>query len=127
MELIMANNEAVMMLNNLDEWAKPQPAKKNLLVMFDTVEIRPQPYGVTLVIGAWNYPIQLTFLPVIGAIAAGNCVVLKPSEVSAATAQLLEEIIPQYLDNDCIRVVNGGVQETTALLKERFDYIFYTG
>ena len=127
MEHIALNNEAVMMLNNLDSWSKPRSCEKDLAMLFDTLEIRPQPYGVALVIGPWNYPVQLTLMPAIGAIAAGNCVVVKPSEVSAATAQLLEEIIPQYLDNDCIRVVNGGVQETTALLKERFDYIFYTG
>lgn len=77
--------------------------------------------------GAWNYPIQLTFGPVVGAIAAGNCVIIKPSEVAPATASLIAELAPKYLDQSCYQVYLGGVEETTELLKERFDYIFYTG
>lgn len=65
----------------------------------DTAYIQREPYGVALVMGAWNYPIQITMLPVLGAIAAGNCVVLKPSELAASTAKILEELIPKYLDN----------------------------
>lgn len=65
----------------------------------DTAYIQREPYGVALVMGAWNYPIQITVLPVLGAIAAGNCVVLKPSELAASTAKILEELIPKYLDN----------------------------
>lgn len=93
----------------------------------DKVYIKSEPYGVVLVIGAWNYPLQLTLLPVCGAIAGGNCVVIKPSEVSPATAQAVADLVPKYLDPECFPVVNGGIPETTALLKERFDYIFYTG
>ena len=78
-------------------------------------------------IGAWNYPITLTLGPVIAAIAAGNTVVLKPSEVSSNTASLLAELFPKYLDPDCYTVVNGAVPETTALLDQRFEHIFYTG
>lgn len=70
--------------------------------MFDKVVIRKDPYGVILVIGPWNYPFQLSMIPLIGAIAAGNCVILKPSEVSPATSQLLAKIIPKYLDTVCI-------------------------
>lgn len=73
--------------------------KKGLLNMMDTAYIQREPYGVALVMGAWNYPIQITVLPVLGAIAAGNCVVLKPSELAASTAKILEELIPKYLDN----------------------------
>jgi len=80
-----------------------------------------------LIIGAWNYPFQLTILPVIGAIAAGNCVVIKPSELSEHTAKMLENLLPKYMDNDCIKVINGAVPETTALLNERWDFIMYTG
>lgn len=67
--------------------------------MLDKVEIRKDPYGVVLVIGPWNYPLQLCLIPVIGAIAAGNCVILKPSELSLATSQLLAKILPRYLDS----------------------------
>lgn len=80
-----------------------------------------------MVIGAWNYPIQLMFAPVVGAIAAGNCVIIKPSEVASACASLIAELSPNYLDPACYQVYLGGVEETTELLKERFDYIFYTG
>lgn len=67
--------------------------------MLDSVEIHRDPFGVVLIIGAWNYPLQLTLLPVAGAIAAGNCVVIKPSEVAPASAKFIAETIPKYLDN----------------------------
>ena len=67
--------------------------------ILDGIEIHKDPYGVVLVIGAWNYPLQLTLLPMMGAIAAGNCVIVKPSEVSQATSKLVAELIPKYLDN----------------------------
>lgn len=69
--------------------------------MLDSVEIHRDPYGVVLIIGAWNYPIQLTLVPMLGAIASGNCAILKPSEVAAATSELLVNLIPQYLDKVC--------------------------
>lgn len=72
--------------------------------MLDSVEIHKNPYGVVLVIGAWNYPLQLTLAPVAGAIAAGNCVIIKPSEVSTASAKFIAETIPKYLDNVSIVV-----------------------
>jgi len=74
---------------------------KTLVTMMDTPIILQDPYGVVLVIGSWNYPIQLGLIPVSGAIAAGNCVVIKPSEVSPASAKLLEELVPRYLDQVC--------------------------
>lgn len=112
----------------------------------DDVLIHKDPYGVVLVMGAWNYPLQLTLLPVVGAIAAGNSVVIKPSEIAPATAKLIAELVPKYLNRvkhihflliqlflhfnilqDAFPVILGGVEETTQLLKQRFDYIFYTG
>jgi len=72
--------------------------RKSLAYFFDMVEIRKDPYGVVLVMGAWNYPVQLNILPMMGAIAAGNCVIVKPSEVAMATAKYLYENIPKYLD-----------------------------
>ncbi|XP_061182881.1 aldehyde dehydrogenase family 3 member B1-like isoform X2 [Saccostrea echinata] len=126
-EIDFCRNDLIETMNNLKDWMKPEKAKKPLLNIMDTAYIQREPYGVALVIGAWNYPIQITVLPVLGALAAGNCVVLKPSEMAASTAKLLEELLPRYLDNDCVKIVNGGVPETTALLKEKFDYIFYTG
>ncbi|KAI0236681.1 Aldehyde dehydrogenase, dimeric NADP-preferring [Lamellibrachia satsuma] len=127
MEIEFLRNEVIDHINNLREWTKPVKVKKTMLAMMDDCYMIPEPRGVALVIGAWNYPIQLILLPVIGAISAGNCVIMKPSEVSEHTAHLLEDIIPLYLDKECIRVVNGGVPETSALLREKFDYLFYTG
>ncbi|XP_052893093.1 aldehyde dehydrogenase family 3 member B1 isoform X4 [Anopheles moucheti] len=114
-------------LFNLREWVKPEKPEKSLVNMMDGVYIYKDPFGVVLVIGAWNYPLQLTLVPVAAAIAAGNCVVIKPSEVASATAKFIEDVLPKYLSQDCYRVVNGGPKETTELLKEKFDYVFYTG
>jgi aldehyde dehydrogenase (NAD+) len=80
-----------------------------------------------LIIGPWNYPVQLVLAPLVGALAAGNAAVLKPSEVAAHTSRALARLIPRYLDGDAIAVIEGGVPETTALLDERWDHIFYTG
>uniref|UniRef100_A0A8C4S6X7 Aldehyde dehydrogenase n=1 Tax=Erpetoichthys calabaricus TaxID=27687 RepID=A0A8C4S6X7_ERPCA len=119
--------EIQLALENLEQWAAPRPAEKTLLTISDEVYIQPEPLGVILIIGAWNYPVALVVQPLIGAIASGNAAVIKPSEVSVHTAKLLEEFLTQYLDKDLYPVVNGGVPETQELLKQRFDHIFYTG
>ncbi|XP_069613342.1 aldehyde dehydrogenase family 3 member A2 isoform X2 [Ranitomeya imitator] len=119
--------ELDLIIDNLHNWAAPQHVKKNLMTMQDDVYINYEPLGVVLVIGAWNYPLVVLLQPVLGAIAAGNAVVIKPSEVSEHTAKLLEKIVPRYLDKELYPLVNGGVPETTELLAERFDHIFYTG
>ncbi|XP_018339379.1 PREDICTED: aldehyde dehydrogenase, dimeric NADP-preferring isoform X2 [Trachymyrmex septentrionalis] len=115
------------MLMNIKEWAATEKPRKSLAYFFDVVEIRKDPYGVVLIMGAWNYPLQLCILPMMGAIAAGNCVIVKPSEISMATTKFLYDTIPKYLDTDSCRMILGGISETTELLKQRFDYIFYTG
>ncbi|MGN6427514.1 MAG: aldehyde dehydrogenase family protein [Leifsonia sp.] len=86
-----------------------------------------EPVGVVLVIAPWNYPVQLLLAPLVGALAAGNAVVLKPSELAPATSAAMARLIPQYLDPRAVAVVEGGVEETTGLLAERWDHIFYTG
>uniref|UniRef100_A0A2N9FGQ1 Aldehyde dehydrogenase n=1 Tax=Fagus sylvatica TaxID=28930 RepID=A0A2N9FGQ1_FAGSY len=90
-------------------------------------EIVPEPLGVVLVISPWNYPLLLSLDPIIGAIAAGNAVVLKPSEIAPATSSLLAKLVGEYMDNSLIRVVEGAVAETTALLEQKWDKICYTG
>ena len=80
-----------------------------------------------MIIGAWNYPLQLLLTPLVGAIACGNCAVVKPSELSEHSSRLLEELWPKYFNSDFVALINGGVTETIELLKQRFDYIFYTG
>ncbi|XP_070704721.1 aldehyde dehydrogenase family 3 member B1 [Pempheris klunzingeri] len=126
-ELDMVTNELHHAIANFTGWMKPEYVSKSLATKFDDCFIRREPLGVVLIIGAWNYPLQLLLLPMVGAIAAGNCVVIKPSEVSAATDALIAELIPKYLSQDCCAVVRGGAEETKALLQNRFDHIFYTG
>lgn len=120
-------NEIKYLLIHIRDWVKPEKPHKEFVNMLDSVYILHDPFGVALVIGAWNYPLQLTLGPVCGAIAAGNCVIIKPSEVAPATAKFFAETIPKYLDEDAYQVYLGGIPETTELLKQKFDYIFYTG
>ncbi|NXF99186.1 AL3A2 dehydrogenase, partial [Sakesphorus luctuosus] len=126
-EILGVLTELALAMEQLPSWAAPQHVKKDLLTMRDDIFINPEPLGVVLIIGAWNYPFMLVIMPLIGAIAAGNAVVVKPSEVSENTAQLVAELLPQYLDRELYPVVTGGVPETTELLAQRFDHILYTG
>ncbi|MFG2453842.1 aldehyde dehydrogenase family protein [Streptomyces sp. M41(2017)] len=115
-------------LEHLDGWLLPEPAPVPAHLGADaTAWTRYDPLGVVLVIAPWNYPVQLLLTPMLGALAAGNAVVAKPSELAPATSTALARLLPQYLDTDAVAVVEGGVPETTALLAERFDQIFYTG
>ena len=119
--------EIELIIKNLKKWTEPRKVSTPLVSMPGSSHRIPQPLGVVLVIAPWNYPIQLLLIPVAGAIAAGNAVVMKPSEVSSATSALLGKLVPQYFDKDAIAIVEGAVPETTQLLAEKFDHIFYTG
>ncbi|MFJ6841880.1 aldehyde dehydrogenase family protein [Streptomyces griseoluteus] len=115
-------------LEHLAEWLRPEPAPVPAYLGDDaTAWTQYDPLGVVLVIAPWNYPAQLLLAPVVGALASGNAVVAKPSELAPATSAALAELIPAYLDTDAVAVVEGGIPETTALLAQRFDHIFYTG
>lgn len=115
-------------LEHLDEWLRPESAPVPAHLGADaTAWTQYDPLGVVLVIAPWNYPAQLLLAPVVGALASGNAVVAKPSELAPATSAALAELIPAYLDTEAVAVVQGGIPETTALLAERFDHIFYTG
>ncbi|MCL3997553.1 aldehyde dehydrogenase family protein [Streptomyces lavenduligriseus] len=115
-------------LEHLADWLRPEPAPVPPHLGTDaTAWTQYDPLGVVLVIAPWNYPAQLLLAPMVGALASGNAVVAKPSELAPATSAALAELIPAYLDPDAVAVVEGGVPETTALLAERFDHIFYTG
>lgn len=126
-ELALLYSEIKHARRHLKTWSKARRVRTPLVGQPGKSWIQPEPRGVVLIIGAWNYPIQLILGPLIPALAAGNCVVLKPSEVAEQTAKLVSQLIPAYLDDRAIRVVEGGVEETTALLGQRFDHIFYTG
>ncbi|KAL8482201.1 hypothetical protein ACS0TY_028379 [Phlomoides rotata] len=114
-------------LKELRRWMKPEKVKTSMTTYPSSAEIISEPLGVVLVISTWNYPFLLSVEPVIGAIAAGNAVLLKPSEVSPATSSMLSKLLGQYMDVSAVKVVEGGVLETTALLEQRWDKILYTG
>ena len=92
-----------------------------------TAQVISEPLGVALVISPWNYPVQLLVEPLAAALAAGNCVVVKPSELAPSTSAVIARHLPNYLDPEAVVVVEGAVEETTALLDQRFDHIFFTG
>ena len=126
-EIGFLKKEARHARKHLKEWLRPERVPSPLVVQPGRSEIRAEPLGVVLVIAPWNYPFQLALGPVVGAVAAGNAVIVKPSEVAPATSALIAELLPRYLDPDAVRVIQGGIPETTTLLGQRFDHIFYTG
>lgn len=127
-ELLCLQNDIVDMLADLDELVKPEKCKRSLLAATNSVQIHKQPYGVVLIIGAWNFPFLLTLQPLVGAIAAGNCVVIKPPEMAQASGDLMKQLIEKYLDPECFSVVIAGPKESSDLVNNhRFDLIFYTG
>ncbi|XP_004210138.2 aldehyde dehydrogenase, dimeric NADP-preferring isoform X1 [Hydra vulgaris] len=127
MELLQVRKEIGHCFQNLDEWMSPTKVSPDLLNVLNHCEIRAEPKGVVLIISPWNYPVNLLLSPLAGALAAGNVVVLKPSEVAPNVCKVFESLISRYLDEKCVQLVSGGVLETTALLKLRFDHIFFTG
>ncbi|WP_313800863.1 aldehyde dehydrogenase [Cytobacillus sp.] len=114
-------------LKHLSVWAKPRRVRSSLATLGSKSYIYPEPYGISLVISPWNYPFQLAIAPLAGAIAAGNCVILKPSELTPNTSAVLAKLISEKFPQEFITVVEGGVEVSTALLNEKFDYIFFTG
>lgn len=126
-DIAVTSAEITYIRKNLKRWSKPKSVWTTLAAQPGKSRIYQEPYGVVLIIAPWNYPLQLSLSPLVGAIAAGNCALLKPSELAPATSALLYKLLPQYINQDCYQVIEGGVEETTALLEEQFDYIFYTG
>lgn len=114
-------------LRNLSKWARPQKTATPLMMHPGQSVIYTEPYGVTLIIGPWNYPFQLILAPLIGAIAAGNCAVLKPSEISEHTSALVARMLRGIFEPSYVAVVEGDKNISGSLLEERFDHIFYTG
>ncbi|MBB6021465.1 aldehyde dehydrogenase (NAD+) [Paenibacillus sp. JGP012] len=114
-------------LEHLRDWAAPRTVPTSSVMPDAVSTIYPEPYGVALIIAPWNYPFQLAFGPLIGAIAAGNCAVIKPSELTPATSRLIYDLIQEVYPEEYIAVMEGEVETSTALLNEKFDYIFFTG
>lgn len=126
-EIQLVLDEIRFQVKHLKRWSKPKRVKSGLTVMPSSSYIIPEPYGVVLLISPWNYPFQLMFAPLIGAIAAGNCAVLKPSPQAPATSALTASIVSSLFDSGHVRVFTGDGQELEQLLEDRFDYIFFTG
>jgi aldehyde dehydrogenase (NAD+) len=114
-------------LRHFEDWLEPEEVPTPLVAQPATSTVHREPLGTVLVIGPWNYPVQLSLLPLAPALAAGNCILVKPSEVASATSKVVAELIPKYLDNDAVQVIEGGVPETTEILAQQWDHIFFTG
>jgi len=120
-------NEINHVMKKLPKWIKHKKNKTNLFNLPGKSYIIHEPYGTTLIIGPWNYPFQLVMSPLVGAIAGGNTALIKPSEISTHTAQVIDTLLSQTFDPVYIRAVQGGIRETNDLLDIRFDKIFFTG
>jgi aldehyde dehydrogenase (NAD+) len=114
-------------LKHIDGWAKPRKVKTPITLIPGKSRIYYEPYGVVLIISPWNYPFQLCLSPLLGAIAAGNKVVVKPSEFAAETSKVVSDLLKEVFTENEVVVVEGAVEETQSLLKQRFDYIIFTG
>ncbi|KAH9789783.1 Aldehyde dehydrogenase family 3 member F1 [Citrus sinensis] len=114
-------------LQNLKEWMSSKKAKLPAVAVLSYAEIVPEPLGLVLIISSWNFPIGLSLEPLIGAIAAGNTVVLKPSELASASSSLLANALPTYIDSKAIKVIEGGPAVGEHLLQQKWDKIFFTG
>ena len=114
-------------LKHLRRWMRPKRPHTPLSNFPARQEILYEPYGVVLILAPWNYPFLLSLSPLVGALAAGNCCILKPSELASATATLLTQLVGEILPSELVSVINGDVATSQALLEQKFDYIFYTG
>ena len=126
-EIAFCVNEIDHVLKHLEEWSEPERVRLPVTQRPGRAEVRREPLGVVLVIAPWNYPVQLLVLPLAAAVAAGNCVAAKPSELAPATSAELARLIPQYLDTEAVAVVEGAADVATALLDQRWDHVFFTG
>ncbi|NUU79498.1 aldehyde dehydrogenase [Paenibacillus xylanilyticus] len=114
-------------LDHLKDWAEPRVVPTSSLIPDGVSTIYSEPYGVALIIAPWNYPFQLAFGPLIGAIAAGNCAIIKPSELTPSVSRLTHDLVEEIFPMEYVAVMEGEVETSTALLNEKFDYIFFTG
>lgn len=126
-ETAMVLDELDHAIRHLRRWARPSHHLPSLAQLPAAVRVHPEPYGVVLIISPWNYPLQLTLVPLIAALAAGNVAILKPSSTSAATTALLTDLLTSALPAGLVQVVPGGADPARTLLDHRFDHIFFTG
>ena len=130
-DISFTKGELITIIQNMKGWLADEHVSEGIpwyLRLAHQAYLRKDPMGVVLIIGPWNYPWNLVLIPFFGAIAAGNTVVLKPSELSPHTAAMMERLLEvSGVDKDCFKVIQGGVPETTEVLKQQFDKILFTG
>lgn len=126
-ELSLVYREISFMVKNLGKWSRKRRVRTNLVNFPSRSYLLPEPYGVTYIAGAWNFPYQLTLIPLIDALAAGNTAVVKPSEVAPRTSAAMAKIINDNFPAEYVRVIEGGAEVAQEILEQKFDYIFFTG
>jgi aldehyde dehydrogenase (NAD+) len=126
-EITVVKKEIDYAIKHLKSWIKPHKAAVPLEQLPGAGKIYPEPLGIVLIISPWNYPLQLAITPLVGAIAAGNCTIIKLSEIATHAAAVLAKMLQKYFDSTYISVVEGGVETSQKLLTEKFDLIFFTG
>lgn len=126
-EIGFVYNSITHTIKNLKKWAKPQKRSTPIYLMPAKSYVISEPYGSVLIIGPYNYPFQLLFEPLIGAIAAGNTAVLKPSEMSPNVSKVVKKMVDYIFNGQYVRCVEGGIETNTSLINSKFDYIFFTG
>jgi aldehyde dehydrogenase (NAD+) len=126
-EIVATLTQLDLMIKHLPVWIKPVSYKMPIGHWPGSCYVLPEPYGTVLIMAPWNYPFQLAMVPLIGAMAAGNCAVVKPSEISANTSRIIARMIADHFDPEYISVAEGGVEVGRELLEQRWDFIFFTG
>jgi aldehyde dehydrogenase (NAD+) len=126
-EIVLVLDEIKLMLKKCEKWAKPERRSAGLFNFPSTAYAVHDPHGVCLIMSPWNYPFQLTLLPLVGAIAAGNTAIVKPSDYSIATSTLVAKLIAETFEQQYVACIKGGREVNQDLLKQHFDYIFFTG
>ncbi|XP_061672606.1 aldehyde dehydrogenase family 3 member B1 isoform X2 [Syngnathoides biaculeatus] len=126
-ELIVVKNEAQYAISNFRKWMQPQQVERNLSTTLDECLTVNEPLGVVFIIGAWCSPVQMCLVPLVGAIAAGNCAIISPAVCTAHTAALLHRLIPSYLDNECFHVILAGINDLADIVELKFDHVFFSG
>ena len=126
-EMVLIRDELKIAIRNTKKWSKAKRVPTPIVLAVASSYRQPEPYGVTLIVSPWNYPIALAFAPLIGAISAGNTAVVKPSELAPASSVIISKIISECFASEYVTSVEGGVDVATELLQHRYDYIFFTG
>jgi len=126
-EISLVEHEIHGALNNIDTWMEPECVTTNMFNLPAESKVYNDPLGVVLVMGAWNYNVMLTLDPLVGAIAGGNCALVKPGSYAEKSAEVMQKLVAKYMDQECIRIVTGNRTVTAAVLEHKFDMIFFTG